>query len=233
MAANTKKDNGTISILMVVAGILLALLSYLYVFNPCMEKKKTYNDEVKELNSTISDRENKVSNKEAYQEDTKNFETSRKKVLDYFPADIEAEDDLLFCKEIEDKLAFYYTQSGTFNSPIIFYADNVSSLIGYTRVCDYDFAISYESLSEMVDYINYYKYRRAITDLNVSYDNGALSGAMRVNEYYVVGGGNKYESPTHILDLNRLEDEFRVETNENPFNTLVGLNREDYDVIFK
>lgn len=224
MAANTKKDNGTTALLMIVAGVLLALLTYLYVFNPCMEKKNSYNEEVKTLNNLIAERESKKSLEEKYKADTKNFEASREKVLQYFPVDIKAEDDLLFCKEVENSTDFYFTTKGVFSSPIIFYADNASSLVGYTRVCGYEFATSYASLKDMLDYINYYKYRRSISELSVSYENGGLSGEMIVNEYYVVGGDKEYKSPT--VDGVTLG-------NDNPFDTIVELGKDDYDVIFK
>ena len=181
MATSKKKDSSTTSLLMIIIGALLIILSYVYVFSPAMDKKKTYNEEVKELNNTISERENKVSQQTKYEEDTKNYEAAREKVLEYFPADIKAEDDLLFCKEIEDTLAFYFTSVGRFGNPIIFYADNASSLVGYNRVCEYDFSTSYESLKDMIDYVNYYKYRRSISAINASYENGALSGGMVVS----------------------------------------------------
>lgn len=223
MAANKKNDNTT-SILMIIVGIAFAFLSFMYVFKPCINKAKEYNKEVDVLDQTIASREDKVAKKAYYEEQTEINEKAREKVMKYFPADIKAEDDLLFCKEIEDSLAFYYTTKGTFNNPIIFYADNASSLIGYTRVCDYDFAASYDSLKEMVDFINYYKFRRAITDLKVAYESGVLTGTMTVNEYYVVGGGNEYKSPT----INNV-----TIGNDNPFNTLDNVTRDDYDIIFK
>lgn len=224
MAANAKKDNSTTSILMIVIGILLAFASYMYVYTPCMEKKNTYNEEIDVLDSTIADREDKKSREGQLKKEIETYKATRDNVLKYFPADIKAEDDLLFCKEIEDYAAFYFTTKGSFERPIIFYADNASSLVGYTRVCQYDFATSYDSLIEMVDYVNYYKYRRAITEMSVAYDSGVLSGAMSVNEYYIVGGNNKYEAP----NPGRFEP-----GNENPFATLENVTRDDYDIIFK
>ena len=69
MATSKKKDSSTTSLLMIIIGALLIILSYVYVFSPAMDKKKTYNDEVKELNNTISERESKVSQQTKYEED--------------------------------------------------------------------------------------------------------------------------------------------------------------------
>lgn len=223
MAGNSKNDS-SISLLMIVIGIAVALLSYLFVFNPCMEDRDKYNEEIDVLDGLIAERTEKKANESYYNEQIKILEDTRAKVLKYFPADIKAEDDLLFCKEIEDKLAFYFTTNSSFDSPIIFYADTGSSLVGYTRTCTYGFAVSYESLKELVDYINFYDYRRSIQEMDVSYDSGVLSGEMLLNEYYVVGGGNEYKAPS--IDAPE-------PGNENPFQTLLDVSRDDYDVIFK
>lgn len=221
--STNKKNDSTMSLLMIVAGVGIVLFSIFYVFSNCNEKAKGYKSEIDVLDQTIADREEKVSKEGYYKEQITANNSAKAKVLKYFPADIKAEDDLLFCKEIEDTLAFYYTTKGSFNNPIIFYADNASSLVGYTRVCEYDFSASYGSLKDMVDYINYYKYRRAITDLKVASEGGILTGSMTVNEYYVVGGGNTYESP--VINNVALE-------NKNPFGVLDGLTKEEYEKDF-
>lgn len=223
MAGNSKNDS-SVSLLMIVLGIAIALLSYLFVFNPCMEDKDKYNEEIDVLDGLIADRTEKKAKENFYNEQIKILEDTRAKVLKYFPADIKAEDDLLFCKELEDKTQFYFTLNGSFDNPIIFYADTGSSLVGYTRKCSYGFAVSYESLAEIIDYINFYDYRRSIQEMEISYDSGVLSGEMLLNEYYVVGGGNEYKAPS--IDAPELG-------NDNPFQALLGVNRDDYDVIFK
>lgn len=223
MAANAKKDNSTTTLLMVIIGVLVGLLSYLYVYSPCIEKKETYNSEIDVLDSLISDRQEKISREEQMENEISAFKETREQILQYFPADIEAEDDLLFCKEIENLTGFYFTTKGIFESPIIFYADNTSSLVGYTRVCGYEFASTYSAFKQMVDYINYYKYRRAITDLKVEYDSGILSGAMVVNEYYIVGGGNEYVSP-YIPSVEP--------GNDNPFDTVLDFTKDNFGEFF-
>ena len=148
MAGNSKNDS-SVSLLMIVLGIAIALLSYLFVFNPCMEDKDKYNEEIDVLDGLIAERTEKKAKENFYNEQIKILEDTRAKVLKYFPADIKAEDDLLFCKELEDKTQFYFTLNGSFDNPIIFYADTGSSLVGYTRKCSYGFAVSYESLAEI------------------------------------------------------------------------------------
>ncbi len=220
MAASKGKDNYN-GLLMVVIGIVIVLVVWYFVFNPLMDDRDAYNKEIEVFDQTISDRTAKVANQAKIEEETEGFKKTRDKVMKFFPADIKAEDDLLFCKEVENATKFFFTTTGVFGSPIIFFADSGSSLVGYNRVNVYEFAASYASFKEMVDFINYYPYRRSIKAMKLSYDSGILSGELALNEYYVVGGDNEYKKPAVTGQLG----------NDNPFNTLTtDLNREDHNI---
>lgn len=222
MAKSQKNDQNMTLIVFVVAAAIL-FVSYKFVFSSYNEKKQTVNDEITALDAVIKDRDDKISREEETKKSIDTFKSTKEKVLASFPAGIEAEDDLLFCKELEDKLGMFLTTSATFSDPIIYFSDPGSSLVGFCKTNEYQFSCSYTSFKELLTAINTYGLRRSIKELSIQYDTGILTGNMTLNEYYVQGKGLEYKSPS-VTGI--------TPGNTNPFGTLEGLDETMKEILF-
>lgn len=222
MAKSQKNDQNMTLIVFVVAAAIL-FVSYRFVFTSYSEKKQTLNDEITTLEATIKDRNDKISREAETKKSIDTFKSTKEKVIASFPADIKPEDDLLFCKELEDKLGMYLTSSGTFSDPIIYFSDPGSSIVGFCKTNEYTYSCSYNSFKELLQAINTYPYRRSIKNISVQYDAGILSGIVTLNEYYVQGKDLEYKSPS-VTGV--------TPGNTNPFGTLEGLDETMKELLF-
>ncbi len=76
-------------------GILVGVCSYLFVFQPTMEKADALEQENMQLQSRISDLKSKQANKETYESETVNMEQEMKEIYQLFPVDVREENAIL------------------------------------------------------------------------------------------------------------------------------------------
>ncbi len=76
-------------------GILVGVCSYLFVFQPTMEKADALEQENMQLQSKISDLKSKQANKETYESETVKMEQEMKEIYQLFPVDVREENAIL------------------------------------------------------------------------------------------------------------------------------------------
>ena len=76
-------------------GILVGVCSYLFVFQPTMEKADALEQENMQLQSRISDLKSKQANKETYESETVKMEQEMKETYQLFPVDVREENAIL------------------------------------------------------------------------------------------------------------------------------------------
>ena len=76
-------------------GILVGVCSYLFVFQPTMEKADALEQENMQLQSRISDLKSKQANKETYESETVKMEQEMKEIYQLFPVDVREENAIL------------------------------------------------------------------------------------------------------------------------------------------
>ena len=76
-------------------GILVGVCSYLFVFQPTMEKADALEQENMQLQSRISDLKSKQANKETYESETVKMEQEMKEIDQLFPVDVREENAIL------------------------------------------------------------------------------------------------------------------------------------------
>lgn len=88
----SKRD---VLILVGFLGILAAVLSYVLVFSPTMEKADKLEEENRELTSRIADLNGKMSNKGTYQSETERMLQEMEDIYQVFPVDVREENAIL------------------------------------------------------------------------------------------------------------------------------------------
>mgnify|MGYP001042622471 CR=1 FL=1 len=88
----SKRD---ILILIGFLGILIGVCSFLFVFQPTMEKADALQQENMELQSRIADLQNKKNNKDTYENETARMEQEMKEIYQLFPVDVREENAIL------------------------------------------------------------------------------------------------------------------------------------------
>lgn len=88
----SKRD---ILILIGFLGILIGACSFLFVFQPTMEKADALQQENMELQSRIADLQSKKDNKDTYESETARMEQEMKEIYQLFPVDVREENAIL------------------------------------------------------------------------------------------------------------------------------------------
>lgn len=88
----SKRD---ILILIGFLGILIGVCSFLFVFQPTMEKADALQQENMELQSRIADLQSKKNNKDTYESETAWMEQEMKEIYQLFPVDVREENAIL------------------------------------------------------------------------------------------------------------------------------------------
>lgn len=77
-------------------GILAAVCSYLFVFQPTMEKADNLEQENLQLQLRIADLSTKLANKDSYEKQTEQMKQEMEAIYQLFPVDVREEDSILF-----------------------------------------------------------------------------------------------------------------------------------------
>lgn len=88
----SKRD---ILILIGFLGILLGVCSYLFIFQPTMEKADALEQENQQLQMQIADLSSKMANKDTYLSETEKMNKEIKDIYQLFPVDVREEDCIL------------------------------------------------------------------------------------------------------------------------------------------
>lgn len=88
----SKRD---ILLLLGFLGILAAVCSYLFVFQPTMEKSEALKQENQELQNRIADLQNKSANRDTYESETAQMRREMEEIYQLFPVDVREENAVL------------------------------------------------------------------------------------------------------------------------------------------
>lgn len=88
----SKRD---VLLLVAFIGILAAVCSYFFVFQPTMEKTKALTEENKQLEARIADLQNKSDNRDSYESQTAQMRREMEEVYQLFPVDVREENAVL------------------------------------------------------------------------------------------------------------------------------------------
>ncbi len=207
-------SKSNIKILLVLATIAVLGLTYMYVFKPNMDDKKSIEAENSTLETKLADLKAQDAHRDEYLAEIEVNKVYFDEVVSHFPATLDQEISVMFIKGVEkDKgnLQFDVNSVGL-GQPNLYYtltgsaeAEDSESAAGYecyTAKLPIVYEGSYEGLKDFIDYIMAYKYRMNISAFNISYNanDDIYSGTIDLNAYCVAGEGRVADTVSVNVD---------------------------------
>ena len=198
-----------VQLLILVLGILVAVLSWQFVYNPNQEKVEQVSAENATLRTTISELEALNDNKEQYLADIETMTQECDEITNRFPSGFLLEDEVMYLYNMEN-----VTQNQVVIPSIGFGQTTEVPYTGVTTVGEYElvdegiklytaqdnisFTTTYSGLKNMVQYIYDIPGRKSISSVSLSASSdGYLSGSMSV-DFYCMTGTEKLYVPIDI-----------------------------------
>ena len=198
-----------VQLLLMVLGILLAVLSWQFVYNPNIEEAEALAAENETLQATVTELETLEANRETYVTETENMKNDALDIIDKFPAAFLMEDEIMYLYNMEGVV-----QNQVVIPNIGFGAQNEVPYSGTLTVGEYQltdegiklmtaqdnitFATTYTGLKNVIHYVYEMPGRKSITSVSLTAgDDGFLSGTMSV-DFYALFGTEKLYTPLDI-----------------------------------
>ena len=198
--------------LIVLAGLAVLVVVFMYVFKPANEDCDKLNTEISTLKTRLNDLIAKEAQKEQLIAETEQFNAQFDVILKNYPADLNQETAVMFFKSIEENNEFV---NNTFSMPreTQFYKLGSASAVtedalsgqkmddkSYTCITvPYGITYSgeYEGIKSVLAYVADYKYRMNVSALNINFDEATemYSGAITMNAYAISGPDREPTSP--------------------------------------
>ena len=193
--------------LLMLAGVGIALCAFFFGFKKINEKTETLRVETEALEGEVKKYSAVKDNIDVYKSGIDDFTKRIATVIAKIPSDVLPEDAFMLARELEkndeytfvnstswaDETTMYTVTShpvDTTKTPITYYLNNNEVTIVHTS--------SYQGVKDMLDYICENKNRMSFESFSVAYDEstGLLSGSTIVNMYSVVGSDKEYKEQT-------------------------------------
>lgn len=209
MSNITERDK---MLLYILFSILVLAMAYFLVFRPNMQKASETNAKNEELKYYITELDQKIAHQEEKEAAIANYNQERIGILNRFFGGMTYEKAVLIIADMMEQTGLeaeqigitvndvYFSQEEAMNNNLI-QKENTSSvssiavqgvpeqsydlLTGYKTTMGIDFSCSDDELTSVVDYINDYKEKLAIENIEVGYDEttGELAGTITVCMY--------------------------------------------------
>jgi Tfp pilus assembly protein PilO len=204
-----------VQILLVILGIAILVLGYLFGFKKEKEKLEEQEDVNTTLRAQLTELQEKAKMKDQLLAETDEYNKLFDKELTKYPADLNQETAVAFLKGVEEQLEFTHT-AVSFVRPTDFYVLGQGTASGTgvasgeasndSYVCQnttYSIAYtgSYEGLKQYLDYIANYKYFMNISSMNIGYGvdeatkEELYTGSIILHGYSVSGPDRTPEQP--------------------------------------
>lgn len=196
----TQKD---IRLLLVLAGVLILLVTYLSVYQPLTERTEALETQVEELQPKLEQMREFASNLEKYRAETASIKQQIVEQLQHYPNAVRTEDEIMYAKQLEDSIGLSISKA-EFNPAELLYQWNgiadedsayeVVPLNGYRKTITYADRMTYQQMKKLIPFIYKTQDATAIDSLTVNYDSdtGGLSGTLVLAKYYITGLDDTY-----------------------------------------
>ena len=210
-----KKSNGNdvkAFFLVFILVIIAAVLAYIYLYMPLVERRNTLLTENHELDVRHITLQNLIAEKEDdFKADINEASKAIKKVMNHYSAGNTPEKSIMMIDSLEKKVGIQlpnltFSQAeviSTVTMPIVTEDAATGYAIGYYDVnlwretLSTNYACTYTQLKKMIDYINAYPERMNIESISIAYDSetNGLKGNLTLNLFAVTGTDKEYKAP--------------------------------------
>lgn len=198
-----------VQLLILVAGILAAVLSWQFVYKSNQTKAETIRTENTALRETVTKLEAMDAQKDTYLAETERMKQECTAITDAFPSNLLAEDEMMYLYNMENMtLNQVVVPSIGFGQLTEITYDGSTNIDGYEAVdegirlfssqSNVSYVTTYSGLKNMVNYVYSMPGRKSISSINVTAgSDGYLSGTMSL-EFYAMTGTEKLYVPMDI-----------------------------------
>jgi uncharacterized protein YsxB (DUF464 family) len=200
--------------LIVLAGIAVLVIVYMYVFRGAQEDIEKLDTEITTLQTRLDDLTAKEQQKDQLIAETAEFNAEFQKVLENYPADLNQETAVEFLKGVEEANEFinktfsmpreseFYKLGKTSNTGAIGQDAlsgeelNKDAYTCTTTAYGINYSGSYEGIKSVLQYVADYRYRMNVSNLNISHDDTTdkYMGSITINAYAIAGPDRTPES---------------------------------------
>ena len=193
-----------VQLLILAMGILVAVLSWQFVYNPNQEKADQISAENDALRKTVAELEELDSKKDQYLADTETMKQECNDIISRFEPGFEIEDEVLYLYNMENVAdnQVVVPSIGVGQSTQVPYTGE--TVVGeyelvddgmqlYTAQDSISFVTTYSGLKNVVRYIYEIPGRKSISSVSLSVGaDGYLSGSMSLDFYSLTGTDKVY-----------------------------------------
>ena len=192
--------------LIVILGLAILFLAYMYVFSPAKEDVDKLSKECDELQVRLDDLTAKEAQKDQLLAETEQFKQQFQEVLKDYPADLNQETTVMFMKSIEENNEFvnqtfsmpketqFYSLSGTdaevaSNDALAGDEAQKNEYKCTTAAYSISYSGSYQGIKDVLQYVADYKYRMNVSTFSIAHDESTdkYSGSIIINGYAISG----------------------------------------------
>ncbi len=194
-----------VPILLIVLGVLLAVISWQFIYNPNVEKTKWYEEDNEALQTSVMELENLEAHMDEYTAEMETMRAEVEEIVAQYPKGFITEEELMY----------YYNMEGVrqnqvvipnigFGAPVEFpYSGNLNmgdyQLYdeGYkfeTAQNNLSFTTTYNGLKNLIHYVYEMPGRKSISSISLTAaTDGYLNGTMNMEFYSLHGPEDVYE----------------------------------------
>lgn len=201
--------------LLYLAGLLVAIFSFQFGFSPMQDENFELESQVSTLKMEVSQLQMKVGKQQEYEEQTAQAKQDTEELLSQFPANLQAEDSILYASELEKAYKMKISNVSLGEASVAYGAETavegdsesteatsaISTLGGrvlYKLPLTMDYTSTYADFKKCMEYIQQDSNRKSIDAVSISYDGetGKLIGNFVLNTYYLTNTDGMYNSPS-------------------------------------
>lgn len=194
--------------LLAFLGVLVAVIVYILVYNPTMEKTEALEAENNQLAQQVAQLEEWEREVDRFQEETAQMIADVNEVFSHFPAESRSEDAIMYAVELENQDTNTYISSVGITEPALVYEAAPTTILLnstmeegqriyrlYSQQITYTQEFTYSGMKTYVNAIVGNEDRKSIETLNMAYDRstGILIGTTAMNLYTLDGTDKPYQ----------------------------------------
>lgn len=199
-------------LIVVLLGVVLTIVSYLYGFQVYNEKTDTVNTEIEELDKQYAHLKKMYDNRETYKKDTEDFEKSYNELIAKYDGDILTEGIVMDAVNISKDTEADVTAMALAEAEQVYIFGEATSLnpdnpqpsginadyLGIKRTYTMTSVGSYEETKAVIEELLGHERRKVPTTTSFSYDssNGDITLVMNISEYAITGNDREAKQIT-------------------------------------
>lgn len=201
-----------VQLLLIVLGILIAVCSWQFIYNPNVEKTDTLEAENATLKEIVAKLEELDAKRATYETETENMHNEALDIIDRFPSDFLTEDEIMYLYNMENvpQNQVVIPNIGLGTQSEVPYAGNLTvdeyeltdeGIKMMTAQNTITFTTTYTGLKNVIGYIYDMPGRKSVSSISLSAGaDGYLGGTMSV-DFYALTGTEKLYVPIDIIGV--------------------------------